>query len=65
MSEASKTLFRCTECKFAIYMCVCMEVRCMSLLSVVWAPQYANEAELGHSHFFRSVAYGKWAELSI
>ena len=31
------------------------------------APNYVkeNEAELGHSHFYRSAAYGEWAELSI
>ena len=49
--EASETLFRCTEYKFAIY--ICIEVR-MSPLSVAWAPHYLEEAELGHSHFFRS-----------
>ena len=26
---------------------------------------YVKEAELGHSHFFRLVAYGNWAELGI
>ena len=37
----------------------------MSPLSVVQAPHYAKEAELGHSHFIRLAAHGKWAELSI
>ena len=40
-----------------IYMYVCMEVR-MSPLSVERATHYVKEAELGHSHFFRSAAYG-------
>ena len=37
----------------------------MSPLSVVRASLYVKEAELGHSHFFRSAAYGKWEESSI
>ena len=37
----------------------------MSPLSVEWAPHYIKEAELGHSHFFRSAAYGKWVELHV
>ena len=35
----------------------------MTPLSVAWAPHYVKEVELGHNHFFRSSAYGKWAEL--
>ena len=35
----------------------------MSPLLVAWALHYVKEAELGHSHFYRSAAYGKWAEL--
>ena len=43
---------------------ICMEVR-MSPLPVAQASHYVKEVELGHSHLFRSAAYGKWAELSI
>ena len=37
----------------------------MSPLSVARAPHYIKEAELGHSHCFKSAAYGKWVELSM
>ena len=49
VSEASETLFRCTECKFVT--CIHMDVR-MLPLSVTQAPHYVKEeAELGHSYF--------------
>ena len=35
----------------------------MSPLSVVQASHYVKEEELGHSHFFRSAAYGNWARM--
>ena len=37
----------------------------MSPLSVARAPHYVKEAELGHSHSFRSAAHRKWEDLSI
>ena len=60
ISERAKQarLFRCTECKFAIYMYTYIFGGTYIPLLLAQAPYDVKGAELGHSHFYS----GKHAE---